>query len=91
MAPEEEVVRAGEAARVLDSRIFREAKDRILSGIQAQMRTVPLADQTMHTRLILLLQCWQSIEGYLEQVKETGKLAEFQIEEERKRRRFWSV
>lgn len=86
--PEAEVIRGGEAAHVLDSAIFLEAKRRVLDGIQEQMKRVPMSDQNMHTRLILALQCWHSLEGYLEQVKQTGEIAQFQIQqqEERKKR-----
>lgn len=88
MSPQEELIRAGEAASVLDSRIFNEAKQRVIDGIHAKMRAVPLNDEKMHTRLICLLQCWTSLENYLAQVQETGKFADFQIraEEEQKRK-----
>jgi hypothetical protein len=88
VAPEEEIIRGGQARDVLDSRIFVEAKKAILDGIHAQMRAVPLADDKMHTRLILTMQLWDTLEKYLENIKQTGEIAEFQIrqEEERKRR-----
>lgn len=91
MAPEEEIIRAGEAAQVLDSRIFREASQRIREGIQSQMMSVPLSEATMHTRLVTALQLWGQIERYLEQVKQSGELAAFQLEQDAKKRRFWSV
>lgn len=88
MAPDEEIIRGGEAAQVLDSRVFVDAKKAVLEGIQRQMAAVPLSDQTMHTRLITVLQLWNTLESYLEQVKQTGDIAQFQIrqEEERKSR-----
>jgi 2-phospho-L-lactate transferase/gluconeogenesis factor (CofD/UPF0052 family) len=88
MVAENEVARGGEAAQVLGSRTFEEAKKQVLEGIQRQMRVVPMSDQTMHTRLILALQCWHVLESYLEQVKQTGEIAQFQIQqdEERKKR-----
>lgn len=88
MAPDEEIIRGGDAAQVLDSRIFVDAKKAVLEGIQRQMAAVPLSDQTMHTRLITVLQLWNTLESYLEQVKQTGDIAQFQIrqEEERKSR-----
>jgi hypothetical protein len=88
LSPEEELVKAGQAAQVLDSAIFIEAKQRVIDGIHAKMKAVPLSDEKMHTRLICLLQCWTSLESYLEGVRETGKLADFQIRatEEQKRR-----
>lgn len=88
MAPEEEVVRAGQAAQVLDSPIFQEAKQRILEGLQTQMRAVSITDEKMHTRLILTLQLWGTLEGYLNSVRETGRLAQFQIDQRDERKRF---
>lgn len=88
MAYDEEVVRGGKAADVLDSTVFLEARKHVLDGIERQMRAVPMANQEMHTRLILALQVWDQLEKYLEQVKQTGEIRQFQItqEEERKRR-----
>ena len=85
---QDEVVLGGKAAQVLDSTVFLEAKRRVRDGIEAQMRAVPLSDQTMHTRLIVALQVWDQIEKYLENIKQTGEIRQFQItqEEERKRR-----
>lgn len=93
MAYDEEVVRGGKAAEVLDSTVFLEARKHVLDGIERQMRAVPLSEQTMHTRLILALQVWDQLEKYLEQIKQTGEIRQFQItqEEERKRRfTLWS-
>lgn len=88
MVPEEEIVRGGQAAQVLDAPIFVEAKKAVLEGIQRQMAAVPLSDATMHTRLITVLQLWNTLESYLAQAKQTGEIAQFQInqsEEQRKR------
>lgn len=84
----EEIRRGGRAAEVLDAQVFLDAKKAVLEGIQRQMNAVPLADQTMHTRLIVALQVWNQLERYLEGVKQTGEVREFQIqqEEERKKR-----
>lgn len=74
---------------MLDSAIFNEAKQRVIDGIHAKMKAVPLNDEKMHTRLICLLQCWNSLESYLSQVRETGRLADFQIRaSEEKQHRF---
>lgn len=89
MSPEEEVIRGGSAAEILDSELFNEAKRRVIDGIHAKMAIVPLADTAMHTKLIMLLQSWNSLESYLNTVKETGRLAGFQIEDEKKRFRLF--
>lgn len=84
MSPEEEVIRAGQARQVLDSAIFKEVKENILAGIHAQMAKVPLAEEKMHTRLIITLQLWNSIESYLDNVVMTGEMAKFQVEREQR-------
>lgn len=86
MAADEEIIRGGQAAQVLDAPIFVEAKKAVLDGIHEQMKRVPMADQTMHTRLILTLQCWDTLEKYLAQIKQTGEIAKFQVKQEEERR-----
>lgn len=88
ITPEEEVIRGGEAEQVLNSVIFNAARQHVLDGIDRQMRNVPMSDEKMHSRLILTLQCWHALESYLDQIKQTGEIAEFQIQqqEEAKRR-----
>lgn len=88
MAPEEEIIRGGDAAQVLDAPIFVEAKKAVLDGIHRQMVVVPIADQTMHTRLITVLQLWTTLEAYLTQVRQTGEIAQFQIAQDEQRKRF---
>jgi hypothetical protein len=85
---DEEITRGGDAAQVLDSKIFVEAKQAVLEGIQRQMKAVPMSDQTMHSRLIMLLQCWTTLESYLEQVKQTGEIAQFQVQQDEQKKRF---
>jgi chromatin segregation and condensation protein Rec8/ScpA/Scc1 (kleisin family) len=91
MTPDEEIIRAGKAAHVLDSQIFLDAKKHVREGIERQMKAVPLADQTMHTRLIVALQVWDQLEKYLEQIKQTGEIRQFQIQQEEERKRRFSL
>jgi hypothetical protein len=86
MAADDEIARGGEAAQVLDSAVFLAARKHVAEGIERQMKLVPLSDQTMHTRLILALQVWDSLEKYLEQIKQTGEIAQFTIKQEEERR-----
>jgi chromatin segregation and condensation protein Rec8/ScpA/Scc1 (kleisin family) len=88
---DEEIIRAGKAAHVLDSQIFLDAKRHVREGIERQMKAVPLADQTMHTRLIVALQVWDQLEKYLEQIKQTGEIRQFQIQQEEERKRRFSL
>lgn len=91
MVVDEEIIRAGKAAHVLDSQIFLDAKKHVREGIERQMKAVPLADQTMHTRLIVALQVWDQLEKYLEQIKQTGEIRQFQIQQEEERKRRFSL
>jgi hypothetical protein len=86
MAADEEIARGGEAANVLDSSVFLAARKHVLEGIERQMRAVPMANQEMHSRLILTMQCWDALEKYLEQIRQTGEIAKFQIKQEEERR-----
>jgi hypothetical protein len=87
VAPEEEIIRGGDAAGVLDAPIFVEAKKAILDGINRQMAAVPLSDQTMHTRLITMIQLWNTLESYLQQIRQTGEIAQFQIQQQDEQRK----
>lgn len=86
MASDDEIKRGGDAASVLDSSVFLAARKHVLEGIERQMRAVPMANQEMHSRLILTLQCWDALEKYLEQIKQTGEIAQFTITQEEERR-----
>jgi hypothetical protein len=86
MASDDEIKRGGDAASVLDSLVFIAARKHVLEGIERQMRAVPMANQEMHSRLILTLQCWDALEKYLEQIKQTGEIAQFTITQEEERR-----
>lgn len=88
MTPEEEIVRGGRARELLDSAIFKEAREHITAQINGQMAKVPIADQTTHTRLVMMLQLWNALQGWFEQVAETGKLADLQLEQERRKKLF---
>lgn len=83
-----ELQKSAEAERLLNDPAFRDAIGALVSGIHAKMRQVPIGDEKMHTRLILLLQCAESIEGYLRQAVQTGEMVKIE-EEKRKRMAFF--
>jgi hypothetical protein len=90
MSLENEIIDAGHAKEVLESKVFIDARNHIRDGITAQMASCPLHEQTMHTRLITTLQLWNALEAYLNQIVETGKMAEFQVAQEEKKK-FWQL
>ncbi len=87
----DEVVRGGQAQEVLESQVFKDASAAVRSGIVAQMGKVPIKDTEMHTKLILTLQLWDSLEKYLQGIVATGKMAQYQIQQEEKHRNFMNL
>ena len=81
--PEQEVARAGEARRLLDSPLFIEMRVRVESTMAAQRRAVPVRDTDMHTRLILMEQLWGNVIDFFEQTAQTGQMAQLQIQQQR--------
>jgi hypothetical protein len=85
MTLEEEIRRAGEARQVLDAPVFQAARKDIEAQLAQLRRTVPIRETEMHTRLILMEQLWANLLGYFEQIAQTGKMAELQIQEARRK------
>ncbi len=81
-----EIQRAGEARQILDSAMWQAAKATIESQLSQARRNVPIKDQDMHTRLILMDQLWGSLLAYFEQIALTGKMADIQLRQEEERR-----
>lgn len=79
MTPEEELRRAGEARQMLDSAIFQDARKNVEEQLATVRRNVPIRDTDMHTRVVLMGQLWDSLTGYLEQLAQTGKMAEIEL------------
>ncbi len=73
-----------EAERLLDSPIFKEASQAVRDGIISQMTKVPIKDADMHTKLVLTLQLWEALERHIRNIATTGKIEQFQIEQEAK-------
>jgi hypothetical protein len=86
MTPEQERLRAGEARQMIDSTLFQCARQDLEEKLAQLRRTVPISSTEMHTRLILMEQLKEQFFSYFEQIAQTGKLAEIQLEQERQRR-----
>lgn len=82
-SPEEELQRGGEAARLLDTQLWKEMRESIEKTLAAQRRAVPLNQTEMHTRLIITEQLWGQIMDWFQQVADTGRMAEIQIQQQR--------
>lgn len=85
---EEEISRAARWSGYKEE--HKELFNAIRDGINAQMDKAPLVQTEMHTKLILTRQLLNNLEKYVENIIQTGKLAQFQIDQEEKRK-FWQL
>jgi len=83
--PEQEVIRAGQARQIVESPLWIEACQRIEAGLAAQRRAVPMRETEMHTRLIIAEQLWSQFTDFFTEVMDSGRMAEFQIQQKRSR------
>jgi len=81
--PEEERIRGGEAARLLDSPLFKECCAHIEETMAEQRRAVPLRETEMHTRLIMMEQLYGNFLDFFQQIAQTGRIADLQIQQKR--------
>lgn len=81
--PEEERIRGGDAARLLDSPLFKECCETIERTMAEQRRSVPLRETEMHTRLILMEQLYGNFLDFFKQIADTGRMADLQIQQKR--------
>jgi hypothetical protein len=88
MTPDEEIVRAGQAREIVESSLWQEAKHKIEDGIRNQMLSVSSTDLEMQARLVSTLKIWNQLERYFQSIVESGRMAEYQVEQDRKKR-FW--
>lgn len=84
MEAHEESNRGHEARRILDNPLFREAIDTLREGIIGKWRAAPIRDREGMHELKLMDKLLTDIEGYLRSVLDTGKMADIQLEKERK-------
>lgn len=93
MTPEDlqrqQIQRAGEARQILDSRMFQEARADIEGTLASLRRSVHISQTDMHTRIILMEQLWARLLDYFEQIGQTGKMAQLNLEEIKKQRESW--
>ena len=81
--PEEEIVRAGEAKRIIESVMWQEAVKHIESSLASQRQAVPLRETEMHTRLIIAEQVFVKLQDFFQQIVETGHMAEITLANQR--------
>lgn len=77
----EEAIKGQEAKQLLENPIFQEAIKAVESGIVNSIRTSALGDESTHHRLAIALQLHAQIVRHIEQVVQTGHMAEMQLKQ----------
>lgn len=85
MNEQEQLRRAEAAQRILGDPLIKEARAAIETQLAESRRRVPIADTLMHTKLIMLEQLAGQFFAVFEEAVQTGKIAAFHLEEERRR------
>lgn len=77
---EKERGRGNDAAYILNHAIFKEAWNAAKESLENQRLKIGLRDTDMHTRLIMAEQILSTLKHYFEDVINTGKMAQIQLE-----------
>lgn len=88
MSPEEEIIRAGEARQILDSRMMKEARENLEAQLSHLRRSVPIKDTDMQSRVILMEHMYVLLMAWFEQIAQTGQMAEITLRERERQRNF---
>jgi uncharacterized protein YcaQ len=84
MNAHEEAQRGQRAKELLENDIFKESIVGLRQGILDKWRECPVRDIEGQHQLKLMDKLLGDIEGYIKIIAETGKMAEIQLEQERK-------
>lgn len=88
MKPEDEIIRAQEARRILESDVYIEAWQGIKDGIVRAMSDAPIGDEKTHHKLVIALQIVNKLQKELETIVQTGRMAEIELEKKSLMQRF---
>lgn len=75
-----EVQRGGEAERLMENPLIKDAFEKVRNGILDGMKNSAFGDQSTHHHLVIALQLLGQIEKSLKDIIVTGKMAEIQLE-----------
>jgi hypothetical protein len=70
--------RGHDAQRIMDDPLFKEALERIETGLIDSMKLVPMADRDTQHELILTMQLLHRFKGIFTEIMQTGKMAQMQ-------------
>lgn len=80
----EDVQQGYQAKQLLENEVYKRAMENIRSGIVEKWRSCPVRDIEGQHELKLMDKLLSDLEGYIKQVVDTGKMAEIQLENERR-------
>lgn len=80
----DEAERGRDAKLLLENRIFTESVSKLKESIVDKWRSCPIRDREGQHELKLMDKVLTDIVGYIKQVADTGKMADIQLEQERK-------
>lgn len=87
MSPEEELRKAAEAQRWLDDKLFMAARADVYAQLQASRRAAKTTDGVQCADLVRLEQIADRFFGYFEQLAQTGKFAQLDLDRAERQRR----
>ncbi len=87
MGLESESRRGNEAKSLLDNPLYQECVQSLRDAIISKWRSTPIRDREGAHELKLMDKLLSDIEQYFKTIAETGKIADIQIERERKMER----
>lgn len=87
MGLESESQRGNEAKSLLDNPLYQECVQSLREAIISKWRSTPIRDREGAHELKLMDKLLSDIEQYFKTIAETGKIADIQIERERKMER----
>ena len=82
---EDEQRRGGEARRMLETDVFKAAREDVYGQLRAARLAAPTTDTLLHSKLILMEQVADRFFGYFEQLAQTGQMADMELSKQRDR------
>lgn len=90
--PLNEELRRGEQARqLIENELYQDAITNVKQAIIDKWQQAPLRDREGHHELKLMLKLMGDLTGYIQTTMETGKMAQIQLESERRMTKLKSV
>lgn len=91
MTPSEELRRGEQARQLLQNEMYVDAVAQVKQAIIDKWQQAPLRDREGHHELKLMLKLLGDLTGYIQTTMETGKMAQIQLESDRRMTKLKSV